>query len=67
MYAPKGKKDGIQLLPIGEVAAKDEFWNIKKVTVEDQLAGTFPAGVKLGARAVAWRESAVEGWIRALR
>ncbi len=37
MYAPKGKKDGIQLLPIGEVAAKDEFWNIQKVTVEDQL------------------------------
>jgi PBSX family phage portal protein len=38
MYAPKGKKDGIQLLPIGEVTARDEFWNIKKVTVEDQLA-----------------------------
>lgn len=32
------KKDGIQLLPIGEVAAKDEFWNTKKVTIEDQLA-----------------------------
>ncbi|ADP02345.1 gp52 [Burkholderia phage KL3] len=30
-------------------------------------AGTFPAGVKLGARAVAWHESAVEDWIRALR
>ncbi|WP_342703481.1 AlpA family phage regulatory protein [Burkholderia arboris] len=30
-------------------------------------AGTFPAGVKLDARAVAWRESAVEDWIRALR
>ncbi|HHT8972210.1 TPA: helix-turn-helix transcriptional regulator [Burkholderia cenocepacia] len=30
-------------------------------------AGTFPAGVRLGARAVAWRESAVEAWIRALR
>ncbi|MDR8079503.1 AlpA family phage regulatory protein [Burkholderia cenocepacia] len=30
-------------------------------------AGTFPAGVKLGARAVAWRESAIEDWIRALR
>ncbi|MBW5284567.1 helix-turn-helix transcriptional regulator [Burkholderia gladioli] len=30
-------------------------------------AGTFPAGVKLGVRAVAWRESAVEDWIRALR
>jgi hypothetical protein len=33
--APKRKKDGVQLLPIGEVAAKDEFWYIKKVTVED--------------------------------
>lgn len=30
-------------------------------------AGTFPAGVKLGARAVAWRESTVDDWIRALR
>lgn len=29
-------------------------------------AGTFPAGVKLGARAVAWRESVVEDWIRVL-
>ncbi|MCA7893092.1 helix-turn-helix transcriptional regulator [Burkholderia cepacia] len=29
-------------------------------------ARTFPAGVKLGDRAVAWRESAVEDWIRAL-
>ena len=38
MYAPKGKKDGIQLLPVSEVAAKDEFWNIKSVTRDDQLA-----------------------------
>ncbi|MCA8052078.1 helix-turn-helix transcriptional regulator [Burkholderia arboris] len=30
-------------------------------------AGTFPAGIKLGVRAVAWRESAVDDWIRALR
>lgn len=29
-------------------------------------AGTFPAGIKLGARAVAWRESLVDDWIRAL-
>lgn len=29
-------------------------------------AGTFPVGVKLGARAVAWRESIVDDWIRAL-
>lgn len=38
MYAPNGKKDGIQLLPVSEVAAKDEFWNIKSVTRDDQLA-----------------------------
>lgn len=38
MYAPSGKKDGIQLIPVAEVAAKDEFLNIKNVTRDDQLA-----------------------------
>ena len=38
MYAPNGKKDGIQLIPVSEVAAKDEFMNIKNVTRDDQLA-----------------------------
>lgn len=38
MYAPGGKKDGIQLIPVSEVAAKDEFMNIKNVTRDDQLA-----------------------------
>ena len=38
VYAPNGKKDGLQLLPISEVAAKDEFMNIKNVTRDDQLA-----------------------------
>lgn len=38
MYAPGGKKDGIQLIPVAEVAAKDEFWNIKNTTRDDQLA-----------------------------
>lgn len=38
MYAPNGKKDGIQLIPVSEVAAKDEFFNIKNVTRDDQLA-----------------------------
>ena len=37
-YSPNGKKDGIQLLPIGEAAAKDEFFNIKNVSRDDQLA-----------------------------
>ena len=38
MYAPGGKKDGIQLIPISEVAAKDEFLHIKNITRDDVLA-----------------------------
>lgn len=38
MYAPNGKKDGIQLIPVAEVAAKDEFVGIKNVTRDDQMA-----------------------------
>ena len=38
MYSPNGKKDGIQIIPLSEVAAKDEFLNIKNVTRDDQLA-----------------------------
>ncbi|HEV2679238.1 MAG TPA: phage portal protein [Rhodanobacter sp.] len=38
LYAPGGKKDGIQMIPISEVAAKDEFFNIKNVTRDDILA-----------------------------
>ncbi|MEG2279636.1 MAG: capsid portal protein, partial [Comamonas sp.] len=37
-HSPGCKKDGIQLLPIGEAAAKDEFFNIKNVSRDDQLA-----------------------------
>lgn len=38
MYAPGGKKDGVQVIPLSEVAAKDEFFNIKAVTRDDLLA-----------------------------
>ena len=38
MYSPAGKKDGIQVIPLAEVAAKDEFASIKNVTRDDQLA-----------------------------
>jgi PBSX family phage portal protein len=38
MYAPGGKKDGIQLIPVSEVTAKDEFFNIKNITRDDMLA-----------------------------
>ncbi|MXO73173.1 phage portal protein [Altererythrobacter buctensis] len=38
VHIPGGKKDGIQLLPIGEVAAKDEFASIKNISRDDLLA-----------------------------
>jgi len=38
IYAPNGKKDGLQLILISEVAAKDEFFSIKNVTRDDVLA-----------------------------
>jgi len=37
-YAPGGSKDGMQLIPVSEVAAKDEFFNIKNITRDDLLA-----------------------------
>ncbi len=37
-YAPNGKKDGIQIIPISEVAAKDDFLNIKNASRDDVLA-----------------------------
>lgn len=37
-YSPGGKEKGINLIPIGEAAAKDEFFNIKNVSRDDQLA-----------------------------
>ncbi len=38
LHAPGGKKDGLQLIPISELAAKDEFHNIKAITRDDILA-----------------------------
>lgn len=36
VYAPNGKKEGIQLIPVSEVAAKDEFGSIKNISRDDQ-------------------------------
>jgi PBSX family phage portal protein len=35
---PKGKKDGVQIIPISDVMAKDEFANIKNISRDDLLA-----------------------------
>ncbi len=38
LYSPNGKKDGVQLIPVSEVAARDDFFNIKNVSRDDVLA-----------------------------
>ena len=38
LHIPKGKPEGVKILPIGEVGAKDEFLGIKDVTAQDMLA-----------------------------
>ncbi|MFK3649273.1 phage portal protein [Lysobacter enzymogenes] len=37
LHSPNGKKDGLQLIPVSEVAAKDEFGGIKNITRADML------------------------------
>lgn len=36
-YAPNGKADGIKIVPLSEVATKDDFFNIKKISAADLL------------------------------
>jgi len=38
VHGPNGRKGGLQLIPISDVAAKDEFTGIKRVTRDDMLA-----------------------------
>ena len=37
-YAPNGKPDGIKIVPLSEVATKDDFFNIKKSSRDDLLS-----------------------------
>lgn len=38
LYSPNGKENGIKLIPVSEVAAKDEFAHVKSITRDDILA-----------------------------
>ncbi|KKD01396.1 phage portal protein [Photobacterium halotolerans] len=42
---PNGKEKGIQLIPVGDIATKDEFERIKNITAQDVLVShRFPPG-----------------------
>ncbi len=38
LYTPGGKKEGVQVIPIADIASKDEFTAIKNITRDDMLA-----------------------------
>ncbi|WP_337049254.1 phage portal protein [Serratia fonticola] len=38
LYAPNGKKEGLQIMPISQMAAKDEFLNVKNTSRDDELS-----------------------------
>lgn len=38
LYTPGGKADSVKLIPVAEIAAKDDFLSIKGVSRDDQLA-----------------------------
>ncbi|PJG82110.1 phage portal protein [Caviibacterium pharyngocola] len=38
IHSPNGKKDGLQVIPLSDVVAKDEFINIKNTSRDDILA-----------------------------
>jgi PBSX family phage portal protein len=38
LHMPGGGKDGVQIIPVGEVVAKDEFTGIKNISRDDVLA-----------------------------
>lgn len=43
---PNGQEKGVQILPIGDIATKDEFPNIKNISAQDSMvAHRFPAGL----------------------
>lgn len=38
LYAPNGNKEGLQIMPLAQMAAKDEFLNVKNTSRDDELS-----------------------------
>lgn len=48
LHIPGGREKGVQVIPVGEATAKDDFLNIKSVTRDDMLAAHRMPPVLLG-------------------
>ncbi len=43
---PNGKEKGVQIIPVGDIATKDDFERVKNISTQDIFAGhRFPAGM----------------------
>ncbi|WP_295894105.1 phage portal protein [uncultured Vibrio sp.] len=43
---PNGKEKGVQIIPVGDIATKDDFERVKNISTQDVFAGhRFPAGM----------------------
>jgi len=66
MTSPKGSAVLNQIDPIHRRPAVEKFTGLKRSAIYDGIAkGTFPRPVKLGQKAVGWRESAIREWLNA--
>lgn len=62
LYSPSGKPDGIKLIPVSEVAAKDEFANIKSIMRDDILVAMRTPPQLLGGGFGSIKEAAEVRW-----
>ena len=72
VHIPRGKKDGIQIMPIADVTAKDEFSSVKDISRDDllaahrtppQLIGVIPRNNGGFGQVSETRDAYYEGWI----
>lgn len=64
LYAPKGKKDGVQVIPVESAQAQDKFFDIKNVSRDDVMAAhrAYPnllavQSTNAGASAISWKHA----------
>lgn len=58
---------GANLDPLLRLPAVISATGLQRSTIYERMAkGTFPKNINLGGRAVAWRQSAIQAWVKSL-
>lgn len=54
----------MKMLRMKSLSGKDGITSLSRSAIYAKIKeGTFPAGIRLGERAVGWRESDIEAWL----